>query len=109
MDAFKERQQAFEQKFKMDQDLQFKVNIRAVKAFGLWAAEQLGMSGDDAFCYADSVVDADFEEPGVEDVFRKVRSDFENRGLNINDDEMRGTFDEKLAGVKHEMAEELSA
>jgi hypothetical protein len=109
MSGLQDREKAFEQKFKMDQDLQFKVNSRAVKALGLWAAEKLGMSGDDADCYADTVVDADFDEPGFEDVYRKVMADFDAKGVNIEKSEIVETLDQKLAIVKQELSQELGA
>ena len=109
MTGLDEREKAFEQKFKMDQDLQFRVNSRAVKALGLWAAEQLGMSGDDAACYADSVVDADFDEPGFDDVYRKVVADFEAKNVNIEKAQIEAKLNEKLDLVKKEIAQEMDA
>ena len=75
MSTFDSRQKAFEDKFARDADLQFKVMARRNKLLGLWAAERLGHSGDAALAYAMEVVAADFEEPGDEDVYRKVAGD----------------------------------
>ncbi len=108
MSGFEDRQKAFEQKFKMDSDLQFKVNTRAVKALGFWAAEKLGMSGDDAACYADSVVEADFDEPGFNDVYRKVSADFESKGIEHSTEELEKVLNEKIAEVKDSLAEEAA-
>jgi hypothetical protein len=69
---------------------------RRNKLLGLWAAEKLGMSGDEAEAYARSVVKADFEEPGDEDVFRKVRGDFDAKGVEQSDHQLRRTMDELL-------------
>lgn len=73
--SMKDREKAFENKFAHDAELKFKAEARRNKLLGLWAAEQMGKSGDDAQAYAKSVVMADFEEAGDEDVFRKVRAD----------------------------------
>lgn len=98
--TLQERQKAFENKYKNDQDMQFRVHTRAVKQFGFWAAEQIGLTGEDAECYADQVVDADFEEPGVQDVFRKVDIDFKARNIISDKSEMQRVFDEKLIAAK---------
>ena len=73
--GFKDREKGFESKFAHDQEMQFKIMNRRNRLLGLWAAEQMGKTGDAAAAYAKDVVAADFEEPGDEDVFRKVRKD----------------------------------
>ena len=75
MSTFDDRENAFEAKFAHDEEMQFKVTARANKLLGLWAAELLGKTGDAAEDYAKSVVVADFEEAGHEDVIRKVAGD----------------------------------
>src|ERR1700712_257343 len=75
--GFKDREKAFESKWAHDADMQFKIMNRRNKLLGLWAAGLSGKSGDDAAAYAKEVVAADFEEPGDEDVFRKVRKDLD--------------------------------
>ena len=80
MTTFDKREEGFEKKFALDEELQFKANARRNKLLGLWAAEKLGLHGADAEAYAKSVVMADFAETGDEDVFRKIRDDF-NAGL----------------------------
>lgn len=75
MTTFDDRESAFEAKFAHDEEMQFKVQARANKLLGLWAAELMGKSGDDAAAYATEVVKSDFEEAGHEDVFRKVAGD----------------------------------
>ena len=79
MSTFDNRQKAFEDMFARDADLQFKVMARRNKLLGLWAAERLGHTGDAAAAYAMEVVAADFEEPGDEDVYRKVAGDLGER------------------------------
>ena len=75
MTTFDDRERAFENKFALDEELRFKATARRNKLLGLWAAERLGRSGAEADAYAKSVVMADFEEAGEEDVLRKVRAD----------------------------------
>ena len=77
MSNMNDRERAFENKFAHDEELKFKATARRNKLLGLWAAEKLGKSGDEAEAYAKTVVMADFEEVGDEDVFRKVRADFD--------------------------------
>ncbi len=75
MNTFKEREAAFENKYAHDMDMQFKASARTHKLLGLWAAEKLGISGDEAETYARAVVISDLSEPGHEDVVRKVAAD----------------------------------
>jgi len=75
MTTFDDREHAFEAKFAHDADMQFRAEARRNKLVGLWAAELMGLSGDAATAYAMTVVEADFEEAGIEDVVRKVAAD----------------------------------
>jgi hypothetical protein len=75
MTTFDKREKAFEEKYKHDQDLQFKVEVRRNKLLGLWVADLLGLSGADAEAYAKEVISADFEEPGDADLIRKIQAD----------------------------------
>jgi len=97
MSTFDEREKGFEKKFAMDQELKFKAEARRNKLIAAWAAEKLGLSGDDAASYAKDVQRADFEEAGDEDVFRKLRADFDAKGVAIPDDDIREALLEKLA------------
>jgi len=83
MSTFDEREKGFEAKYKHDQEIQFKVTARRNRLLGLWAAEQLGLSGAEADAYAKSVVVADFEKPGDEDVVGKVMADLSAKGVQI--------------------------
>ena len=85
MTTFEEREQGYEAKFKRDQEFQFKAAARRNKLLGLWAAEKLGLSGGDADAYAKEVVIADFDEPGDEDVLRKVAEDLDGKGVSAAD------------------------
>jgi hypothetical protein len=81
MTTFDKREEGFEKQFAHDEELRFRANARRNKLLGLWAAEKLGLSGADADAYAKEVVMADFEEAGDHDVFRKIRKDFDAKGV----------------------------
>lgn len=83
------RGEAFEKKFALDSELRFKAEARRNKLLGLWAAEQLGKTAADAEAYAAEVVASDFEEAGDEDVFRKIRADFDAAGVSQSDETIR--------------------
>lgn len=85
MTSFEKREKGYEAQFKNDQEFQFKATARRNKLLGLWAAEKLGLSGDAANVYAKEVVIADFEEPGDDDVVRKVAGDLEGKGAGAQD------------------------
>ncbi len=89
MTTFDKREEGFEKKFAHDEELRFKANARRNKLLGLWAAEKFGMSGADADAYAKEVVVSDFEEGGDEDVFRKVRKDFDAKSVAQSDAQIR--------------------
>jgi hypothetical protein len=95
--SFKDREEGFERKFAHDEELRFRAMARRNKLLGLWAAEKLGKSGDDADAYAREVVASDFEESGDHDVFRKVRKDFDAGGVEQSDHQIRRTMEELLA------------
>ncbi|MCR4266270.1 DUF1476 domain-containing protein [Nitratireductor sp. ZSWI3] len=97
MPSMKDREETFERKFALDEELKFKAMVRRNKMLGLWAAEKLGKSGDEAEAYAREVVNADFEEAGDDDVFRKVRGDFDAAGVEQSDHQIRRTMDELLS------------
>jgi hypothetical protein len=96
MTTFDKREEGFEKKFAMDEETRFKANARRNKLFGAWAAQQLGLSGADADAYAKDVVMADFEEAGDDDVFRKVRKDFDAKGVKQSDQDIRRTMTELM-------------
>jgi hypothetical protein len=89
MTTFDDRKDAFEKKFAHDEELRFKATARRNKLFGLWAAGKLGKSGAEAENYAKSVVLADFQEAGEDDVLRKVRADLEAAGVAHSDSDLR--------------------
>jgi hypothetical protein len=89
MTTFDKREEGFEKKFAHDEELRFKATARRNKLLGLWVAQKLGMSGADADTYAKEVVQADFEEAGDDDVFRKVRKDLDAKGVAASDQEIK--------------------
>ena len=89
MTTFDKREEGFEKQFAHDEELKFKANARRNKLLGLWAAEKMGRNGPDADAYAKEVVVADFEEAGDDDVFRKVRKDFDAKGVAATDQDIR--------------------
>lgn len=104
MTTFDDREHAFEAKFAHDADMQFRAEARRNKLVGLWAAGLLGKSGQDAADYAMSVVQADFEEAGVEDVVRKVAADLTGKATA---DEVRAKMAELLPVAKAQLLDEV--
>ena len=101
MTTFDDREKGFESKFALDQEQEFRATARRNKLLGLWAAEKMGLSDDSADKYAAAVVKADFEQPGEEDVYRKIAQDLEGSGLVVSEGEIRRKMDE-LASVARE-------
>jgi len=97
MTSFDKRREGYESKFAHDQELKFKAMARRNKLLGLWAAEKMGLTGAAAEDYAKEVVKADIEEAGEEDVFRKVRRDFDAKKIAVSDHQIRREMDELLA------------
>jgi hypothetical protein len=87
--TFDKREEGFEKQFAHDEELRFKANARRNRMLGAWAANQLGLSGADAETYAKEVVMSDFEEPGDHDVFRKIRKDFDAKGIKQTDQQIQ--------------------
>ncbi|MEZ5939438.1 MAG: DUF1476 domain-containing protein [Hyphomonadaceae bacterium] len=97
MSGFDNREKAAENKFALDQELRFKANARRNKLLGQWAAGLLGKAGADADAYAAEVVKSDFEAPGDEDVFQKVRGDLEAAGVDQSEHQIRRQMEELMA------------
>ena len=97
MTTFDKREEGFEKRFAVDEELKFKANARRNKLLGMWAAEKLGLSGAEADAYAKTVVMSDFEESGDHDVFRKIRKDFDDKGVKESDHQIRRTMEEMMA------------
>ena len=101
MSTFDERENAFENKFAHDAEMQFKADARRNKLLGLWAAELLGKSGSDAEDYAKEFIASDFDEPGDDDVLRKVLADLEKAKVDISEHRLRKKMDELREVAKH--------
>jgi hypothetical protein len=104
MTTFDDRANAFESKFAHDAEMQFRAEARCNKLTGLWAAEILGISGQEAADYAMTVVAADFEEAGNEDVVRKLAADLDGK---VSADEIRAKLSATLAVAKAQLMQEL--
>lgn len=89
MTTFEEREKGFEKKFALDQDLKFRSESRRNKMIAEWAAVKLGISGPALEDYIKAVRRADLEEKGDDDVFRKIRGDFDAKGITVSDIEIR--------------------
>lgn len=103
MKSFEERAKAFESKFARDEQLKFKVEARANKLLGLWAAELMDMSGDSATNYARDVIRSDFEEAGTEDVYRKLAGDL---GDKVDEMTLRAKMEAVLVEAKTQIINE---
>ena len=102
---FSDREKGFEAKFKTDQETTFKVEARRNKLLGLWLAEKLGMPASEHDAYAKDVVLADLEEPGVEDIMRKVIKDINDRGADVSEADVR----QKLTELRVTAFEQITA
>ncbi|MCL7465754.1 DUF1476 domain-containing protein [Phaeovulum sp. NW3] len=103
MTTFDDRENAFENKFAHDAELQFKAEARRNKLLGLWAAGLLGKSGAEAEAYAKEVIAADFQEAGHEDVYRKVAGDLGDRA---DETTIRTRMEELMAEAKRQIMNE---
>ncbi len=97
MSTFDKREEGFERKFAHDEEVRFKARARRNKLIGLWAAGKLGLAGDAAEAYAKEIVIVDFEEPGDDDVFARIRKDFDAKGVDQSDHQIRRTIEEMMA------------
>jgi len=103
MSGFDDRERAEEAKFAMDAATQFKVMARRNKLLGLWAADFLHLTDDAADAYAKEVVLSDLEEAGDEDVFRKVRGDFDAKHVDVSDTRLREQMAKLLPVAKEQI------
>jgi hypothetical protein len=104
MNTFDDREKAFEAKFAHDAEMQFNAEARRNKLLGLWAAELMGKSGDDAATYAQEVIKSDFEEAGHEDVYRKVSGDL---GDKADEATIRAKMAELIIVAKEQLMKEI--
>ena len=100
MNKFDERKKSFENKFARDQELQFKVAARSNKYLSEWVSSKLEKDEDQSKKYLQELIKADMEEAGSEDVFRKVKKDFQTASISITDSEIRNQMESALARAK---------
>lgn len=103
MSTFKDREAAFEAQYAHDEEMKFRAEARCNKMLGLWAAEILDKTGDDADAYAREVIKSDFQEAGFEDVIRKVAGDL---GERADEDTIRAKRAELMAAAKAQLIAE---
>jgi hypothetical protein len=96
MASFDDREKAFENKFKLDEELRFRATARRNKLLGMWAADLMGMNAAEAAEYAKAVVKSDFERPGDEDVLEKVHGDLQAKGLDTSEHIVRKHMDDLM-------------
>ena len=99
---YDEREKGFEKKFQMDEELQFKVAARSNKYLGKWVSAKLGKNEEEEKNYIQEIIKSDLEEAGQEDVFRKVKSDFQAASLAIEDSEIRDQMEKALLRAKED-------
>lgn len=104
MTTFNEREKGFEKKFEHDQELAFKARARRNKLLGLWAADQMGITGEAAEHYAREVLAADLQHPGIEDVIAKVRADFAKHGIAHDDTRIRIELERCATEAKRQLS-----
>ena len=105
MSGFDDREKSFEARYKQDQEKLFRITSRRNRLLGLWAANKFGMPDNQALDYAKEVVLADFEEPGDDDVVRKVLKDFADRGLAMDEQGLR----KEMTRLMDEAARQIEA
>jgi len=100
MNKFDERGKNFEKKFQIDEELKFKVEAKSNKYLGEWASLKLGKTEEEKQKYIQEIIKADMEEAGREDVFRKVKRDFQTASITIEDSEIRDQMEKALLRAK---------
>ena len=102
MNKFDERGKSFERKFQMDEELQFKIAARSNKYLGEWASSMLGKNEEDKKNYIQEIIRSDLEEAGQEDVFRKIKRDFQKASISIEEKEIRDQMEKALLRAKED-------
>jgi hypothetical protein len=106
MTGFDDRQKGFENKYKHDEELKFKVTARRNRLLGEWAGRHFGLAGAELEAYAKSVVMADFDKPGDDDVVEKVAGDFKTRGIPLGEGAIRAEMEKLLETAKRQILEQ---
>ena len=102
MNKFDEKEKSFEKKFAMDEELQFKLAARSNKYLGEWVSSELGKNEEEKKNYIQDIIRADMEEAGSEDVFRKIKKDFQTASISIEDPEIRDQIAKALLRAKED-------
>ena len=103
MTDFKDRERAEEAKFAHDEEMMFRITARRNRLVGQWAAERMNLTDAESEAYAKSVVQADFEEAGDEDVIRKLMGDLVSAGVEIDEAGVRTALDEKMVEARRQL------
>ena len=102
MNKFDEREKSFERKFQIDEELQFKIAARSNKYLGAWASSMLGKNEEEKKNYIHEIIRSDLEEAGQEDVFRKIKKDFQKASISIEEKEIRDQMEKALLRAKED-------
>ena len=102
MNKFDERKKSFEKKFQMDEELQFKVAARSNKYLGEWASSMLKKNEEETKNYIHEIIKSDLEEAGQEDVFRKIKKDFQVASISVEEKEIRNQMEQALSRAKED-------
>jgi len=102
MNKFDEKEKSFEKKFAMDEELQFKLAARSNKYLGEWVSSELGKNEEEKKNYIQDIIRADMEEAGSEDVFRKIKKDFQAASISMEDSEIRDQMAKALLRAKED-------
>ena len=102
MNKFDEREKSFEKKFQFDEELEFKISARSNKYLGEWASLKLGKTEEEKKDYIQEVIKSGLEEAGQEDVFRKIKKDFEVASANVGEPEIRDQIKNALSRAKED-------
>ena len=102
MNKFDEREKSFEKKFQMDEELQFKIAARSNKYLGEWASLKLGKNEEEKKNYIQEIIKSDLEEAGQEDVFRKIKKDFQTASISVEESEIRDEMEKALSRAKED-------
>ena len=105
MTTFDDREQAFESKFAHDQEMAFRITARRNRLLGHWAASLMKLTAEETDSYAKSVVQADFEEAGDEDVIRKLLGDITSAGVDIDDARIRAALENTTVEARRQLME----
>ena len=102
MNKFDEREKSFEKKFQIDEELEFKIAARSNKYLGEWAGSILNKNEEEKKNYIQEIIKSDLQEKGTEDVFRKIKKDFEVASISVEESEIRNQMEKALARAKND-------